>query len=53
MGDFFENKKHGVGTFVWKDGRKYIGEWKNGVKDGIGMIEHTNGDVIKGEWLKG
>lgn len=25
-----EDKKHGQGTFVWSDGRKYIGEWVDG-----------------------
>ena len=33
---FFQNKsyeddkKHGHGTFIWNDGRKYIGEWRKG-----------------------
>lgn len=23
-----------IGTFYWNDGRKYIGEWRDGVKEG-------------------
>lgn len=25
-----DDKKHGLGTFIWNDGRKYIGEWREG-----------------------
>lgn len=29
--EYFEDKKHGHGVFEWSDGRKYIGEWINGI----------------------
>lgn len=25
-----DDKKSGLGTFIWNDGKKYIGEWLNG-----------------------
>ena len=30
QGDFVNDKKEGIGVFIWKDGRKYAGEWKEG-----------------------
>ena len=30
IGQFHENKRHGDGTFKWKDGKKYIGNWEKG-----------------------
>jgi len=40
--DFF----HGQGEFVCCDGRKYIGEWKNGTKDGCGRYYYLrDGDI--------
>jgi hypothetical protein len=30
------HKMHGNGICVWKDGRKYIGQYKNGQKHGYG-----------------
>lgn len=51
------------GTFVWADGRKYEGEWKDGGYHGRGEYTHRDGsqyqviDVLdiysylgKGEW---
>jgi len=30
------DKKHGIGTFKWPDGRKYCGAWKDGRQHGRG-----------------
>jgi MORN repeat len=27
---YLDGKKHGSGTYTWKDGRRYVGYWKNG-----------------------
>jgi hypothetical protein len=29
-GEYFEDKKHGLGTYEMADGRKYVGQWKDG-----------------------
>ena len=30
------NKMHGYGEFIWADGKKYVGFYKNDKKDGFG-----------------
>ena len=30
VGALANDKRHGVGEYVWKDGRKYRGEWNDG-----------------------
>ena len=40
---------NGKGKKVWQNGRVYIGEFKNGLRDGIGMHE-INGNKYEGEW---
>ena len=34
----------GEGMYFWKDGRKYVGDWKNGIKEGKGILYYNNGD---------
>ena len=36
----FDNKPHGQGT--WANGDKYIGQWKNGLLDGIGKRTYAD-----------
>ena len=40
----------GKGVEEWKDGRKYEGEFKNGIKDGEGTFEWPNGKKYIGSW---
>lgn len=42
QGQFKDDKKHGVGTYIWK-GRKYVGEWNNGQQHGIGKYFNDAG----------
>jgi len=35
------------------DGRKYVGEWKNGKKHGQGTYAFANGDKYVGEYKDG
>lgn len=50
-GTFHEGKKSGKGIFRWKIGRRYIGEYKNDLKEGYGEIYNTDGTLsYKGEW---
>jgi len=48
-----EDKKHGTGTFIWPDGRKYIGQWANGKQHGNGTFLAVNGQQREGEWVNG
>ena len=41
---------NGTGTFEYKDGSKYVGEWYNGARNGQGTLTHTNGDKYIGQW---
>ena len=34
------------------DGRKYVGEWKDGKRNGQGTITTTDGGKFVGEWIK-
>ena len=36
-GDVMIGKPHGVGTLVYPDGNKYVGEWMNGLFHGQGI----------------
>ena len=45
--------KNGTGTKVWPDGKKYMGEWKNGKRNGTGTMVYTDGRVEKGRWING
>ena len=37
-GEFKNGKPNGDGIFTWLDGRKYDGQWKDGVRDGKGTL---------------
>lgn len=41
-----------MGTFEWPDGRKYIGEWKEGKQHGKGMFI-KDGKKKEGFWEMG
>ena len=34
------------------NGDKYIGEWRNGLKHGNGILTYSNGFVKEGVWKK-
>ena len=38
----------GEGSYQWKNGDRYVGQWKNGAKDGRGMLSWANGDQWEG-----
>ena len=54
-GEFQDGYRHGQGTYTFSDGRKYIGEWKDGKlwnvthfdKDGNVIGKFVNGKEIK------
>lgn len=44
------NKRHGYGTYKWKDGSEYTGNWANNMAHGYGKLVHVDGDVYEGNW---
>ena len=32
---------------------RYIGFWRNGKRNGLGMFVYSNGDIYLGEWRDG
>jgi len=47
------DKKHGKGTYIWADGRKYVGMWQNGKQHGDGAYYDANGTAKSGIWDNG
>lgn len=52
-GDFQNDDKHGTGTEVLPDGKKYRGGWKHGMQHGDGVITDVNNKVSSGKWDNG
>ena len=44
-----DGKPDGHGTYIWPDGDKYVGAWKNGQREGLGCHSRTNGFIFIGE----
>ena len=42
-------KKHGQGTYIWSNGEKYEGEWKDGLIHGQGTYNWSYGKKYEGE----
>jgi hypothetical protein len=40
-----------IGTYVWTDGRKYEGMWKNGKMEGKGKFCFTDKRVYDGDFV--
>ena len=38
---------------MWRDGRKYSGEWKKAREHGKGRMEWPDGSWCEGSWSKG
>ena len=43
---------HGDGTYVWNDGRKYVGTWKDNMMHGQGVFSWEDGRVYEGAYIK-
>ena len=43
----------GLGIYVWNDGRKYEGQYKDDKKHGFGVYTWADGRCYEGYWLKG
>ena len=44
------NCSNGQGTYVWDNGNKYIGKFKDGMHNGEGTIIFADGETIVGFW---
>ena len=42
--------KNGEGEFLYANGDKYVGHWRNGYRNGHGTYTYYNGDVYEGTW---
>ena len=40
-----------MGRLTWPDGSFYNGQWKNGVRHGVGEYHLTDGMIFKGQWV--
>ena len=49
-GRIVNNKREGIGTFYFIDGKIYTGEWKNDNIEGRGIMKYKNGDKYEGFW---
>jgi len=45
-----DGKRHGVGKYIFPDGRVYYGQWANGKMAGTGEMKWPNGQLYKGEY---
>ena len=50
--DIIDNRRSGFGRYSQADGYFYLGNWKGGMKDGIGMEKFSNGESRWGYWVK-
>ena len=44
---------NGKGKYIFSDGRKYYGEWKNNKMEGYGKFEWPDGRIYEGQYKKG
>ncbi len=44
-----ENVLHGYGEYLWADGQKYCGEWKNDKRTGLGVYFYPNNNRYEGQ----
>jgi hypothetical protein len=53
IGEFKDDKKHGLGTYTWTDGEQYVGEWSYEKRSGKGTQTKANGEKYVGEYYNG
>ena len=45
-GEFINGKFEGNGKYIYDDGKYYIGQYKNGLREGKGIIYYKNGKLL-------
>ena len=48
-GEYQDGKKHGHGVVTYNDGSRFLGEWRSGKRDSLGITIFANDDVYEGE----
>lgn len=48
-----KGQRHGEGTYIWKNGDKYVGNWENDKMSGYGEYTYANGKFKNGIWDNG
>ena len=43
---------HGNGSYVWSDGRRYEGMFRDGVRSGVGVLTWPTGNKYEGQFLE-
>lgn len=52
IGGWAGNKRHGRGTYIFRDGSQFSGHFHQDHAEGRGSMQYANGNVYKGEFLK-
>ena len=52
-GSNYEKWTNCKGTETWENGRKYVGEFKDGKRYGQGIMTHPDGSKYTGQWKDG
>lgn len=47
------NCMHGYGEYIYDNGDKYFGHWRNGSRNGKGSYKFSNGSVFQGSYSNG
>ncbi len=42
----------GLGKYTYKNGNKFVGDFRDGKPEGSGIVYYTNGDRYEGDWKK-
>jgi hypothetical protein len=52
VGELKNFKRHGEGSYYWKNGDVYTGRFTNGQRDGYGILKFPNGAKYTGDFKK-
>eukprot|EP00659_Diplonema_papillatum_P015743 gene15743-24042_t len=50
-GTLHEGKPHGTGIALFHNGERYGGQWRNGLRDGVGVWDSRDEGSYDGEWI--
>jgi len=57
IGEYVDNKRHGMGLYVWSSVSgeglmpMYLGEWNDNIRQGLGRMIYADGSRYYGTWL--